>query len=64
MMKMQIFVKRLALRQVHVVVPARYPAQRLAHRILPAGAAGSNLDVHGESAAILEGILDEIAAPV
>ncbi len=36
----------------------------LAHRILPAGAAGSNLDVHGESAAILEGILDEIAAPV
>lgn len=36
----------------------------LAHRILPPGAAGSNLDVHGESAAILEGILDEIAAPV
>ena len=36
----------------------------LAHRILPAGAPGSNLDAHGESAAILEGILDEIAAPV
>jgi MoxR-like ATPase len=36
----------------------------LAHRILPAGASGSAFDVHDEAAAILEGILEEIEAPV
>ena len=36
----------------------------LAHRILPAGATGTTLDVHEEAAAILEGILDEVEAPV
>ena len=36
----------------------------LAHRILPAGMAGSALDMHDEAAAILEGILDEVEAPV
>ncbi|HET9949068.1 MAG TPA: MoxR family ATPase [Longimicrobiales bacterium] len=36
----------------------------LAHRILPAGASGTTLDVHEESAAILEGLLEEIPAPV
>ena len=35
----------------------------LAHRILPAGASGSTCDVHNETAAILEGILDEVEAP-
>jgi MoxR-like ATPase len=36
----------------------------LAHRILPAGASGTTFDMHGEAAAILEGILDEVEAPV
>jgi MoxR-like ATPase len=36
----------------------------LAHRILPAGASGTTLDVHEESAAILESLLEEIEAPV
>jgi MoxR-like ATPase len=36
----------------------------LAHRILPAGASGTTLDVHEESAAILESLLDDIEAPV
>jgi len=36
----------------------------LAHRILPAGATGTTFDVHDEAAAILEGILDEVEAPV
>ena len=36
----------------------------LAHRILPAGAAGTAFDVHDEAASVLEGILDEVEAPV
>ena len=36
----------------------------LAHRILPAGAAGTTLDVHEEAAGILEGLLEEVEAPV
>lgn len=36
----------------------------LAHRILPAGATGTTFDVHDEAAAILEGILDEVEAPI
>lgn len=36
----------------------------LAHRILPAGASGSTVDVHDEAASILEGILEEVEAPV
>jgi MoxR-like ATPase len=36
----------------------------LAHRILPAGASGTTLDVHEEAAAVLEGLLDEVEAPV
>ena len=36
----------------------------LAHRILPSGASGAALDVHEQSARILEGILDEVEAPV
>jgi MoxR-like ATPase len=36
----------------------------LAHRILPAGASGTTLDVHEESAAILEALLEEVEAPV
>jgi MoxR-like ATPase len=36
----------------------------LAHRILPAGAAGTTMDVHEETTAILESILDEIEAPL
>jgi MoxR-like ATPase len=36
----------------------------LAHRILPAGASGTTLDVHEESASILESLLEEIEAPV
>jgi len=36
----------------------------LAHRILPAGASGSTLDAHEEAGVILEGILDEVEAPV
>ena len=36
----------------------------LANRILPAGAAGSPLDAHEEGAAVLEGLLAEIEAPV
>jgi len=36
----------------------------LAHRILPAGASGTTFDMHDEAAAILEGILEEIEAPV
>ena len=36
----------------------------LAHRILPAGASGTTFDMHDEAAAILEGILEEVEAPV
>ncbi len=36
----------------------------LAHRILPAGASGTTFDMHDEAAAILEGILEEVAAPL
>ncbi len=36
----------------------------LAHRILPAGAAGTTLDIHEEATAILESILDEVEAPL
>lgn len=36
----------------------------LAHRVLPAGAAGTTLDVHEEATAILETILDEVEAPL
>jgi MoxR-like ATPase len=36
----------------------------LAHRILPAGASGTTVDVHEEAAAILEGLLDEVEAPL
>jgi len=36
----------------------------LAHRILPAGASGTTLDVHEEAAGILESLLEEIEAPV
>jgi hypothetical protein len=36
----------------------------LAHRILPAGAGGTTMDLHEESTAILEGILDEVQAPL
>jgi MoxR-like ATPase len=36
----------------------------LAHRILPAGASGTTFDMHSEAATILEGILDEIEAPL
>ena len=36
----------------------------LAHRVLPAGAAGTTMDLHEEATAILEGILDEVGAPV
>jgi MoxR-like ATPase len=36
----------------------------LAHRILPAGASGTTLDTHEQAAAILEGLLEEIEAPV
>jgi MoxR-like ATPase len=36
----------------------------LAHRILPAGASGTTLDTHEEAAAILEGLLAEVEAPV
>ena len=36
----------------------------LAHRVLPAGASGTTLDVHEEAAAILEGLLHEVEAPV
>lgn len=36
----------------------------LAHRILLAESAGTTFDVHGEAASVLEGILDEVEAPV
>jgi MoxR-like ATPase len=36
----------------------------LAHRILPAGASGATLDAHEQAAQILEGILEEVEAPV
>ena len=36
----------------------------LAHRILPAGGTTTTLDTHEEAARILEGILDEVEAPV
>jgi MoxR-like ATPase len=36
----------------------------LAHRVLPAGASGTTLDVHEEAAAILEALLTEVEAPV
>jgi MoxR-like ATPase len=36
----------------------------LAHRILPTGATGATLDAHEQTAQILEGILEEVEAPV
>ncbi len=36
----------------------------LAHRILPAGTTGATLDTHQQAAEILEGILEEVEAPV
>ena len=36
----------------------------LAHRILPAGASGTTFDTHDEAATILEGIMEEVEAPV
>jgi len=36
----------------------------LAHRVLPAGASGTTLDVHEEAAAILEALMQEVEAPV
>ena len=36
----------------------------LAHRILPAGASGTTFDTHDEAATILEGILEEVEAPI
>ena len=36
----------------------------LAHRILPAGTAGMTFDVHDEATTVLEGIMDEVEAPV
>jgi MoxR-like ATPase len=36
----------------------------LAHRILPMGATGATLDAHEQSARVLEGILEEVEAPV
>ena len=36
----------------------------LAHRILPAGTSGATLEAHQQAAHILEGILDEVEAPV
>jgi MoxR-like ATPase len=36
----------------------------LAHRILPAGTSGATLDAHEQAAQILEGILEEIEAPL
>jgi MoxR-like ATPase len=42
----------------YLVVPC------LAHRILPTGATAATLDAHEQAAQILEGILDEVEAPV
>ena len=36
----------------------------LAHRILPAGTSGATLDAHEQAAQTLEGILDEVEAPL
>jgi MoxR-like ATPase len=36
----------------------------LAHRVLPAGASGTTLDAHEEASVVLEGLLQEIEAPV
>jgi MoxR-like ATPase len=36
----------------------------LAHRILPTGTTGATLDTHAQAAEILEGILEEVEAPV
>lgn len=36
----------------------------LAHRILPTGTSGATLDAHEQAAQILEGILEEVEAPV
>jgi MoxR-like ATPase len=36
----------------------------LAHRILPAGTSGATLDAHAQAAQILEGILEEVEAPL
>lgn len=36
----------------------------LAHRIVPAGASGGTFDVHTQAAQILEGLLEEVEAPV
>jgi len=34
------------------------------YRILPAGASGATFDTHDEAATVLEGILEEVEAPV
>jgi MoxR-like ATPase len=36
----------------------------LAHRILPSGTSGATLDAHEQAAQVLEGILEEVEAPV
>jgi MoxR-like ATPase len=36
----------------------------LAHRVLPAGATGTTFDVHEEATRVLEGIMDEVEAPL
>jgi len=36
----------------------------LAHRILPAGTSGATLDAHEQAASVLEGILEEVEAPL
>jgi MoxR-like ATPase len=36
----------------------------LAHRILPAGTSGAALDAHEQAAQVLEGILEEVEAPL
>lgn len=36
----------------------------LAHRILPASGSGSAFDLHDEAAAVLEGIMEEVEAPI
>ncbi|NJD18356.1 MAG: AAA family ATPase [Gemmatimonadetes bacterium] len=36
----------------------------LAHRILPAGTSGATMDAHDQAAQVLEGILEEVEAPV
>lgn len=36
----------------------------LAHRVLPSGTTGATLDAHDQAAQVLEGILDEVEAPL